>query len=117
MFVIGGVRGESAGLHGILTGWNNYARNSEKQDSDLRQEAHDQLVQQQREETKRVTQELEKVRQNIIRQRKLAALGQLWGRIAHELLYPLGAVRNAVFLLKRKLNTEEEKVQHYLMMA
>lgn len=80
------------------------------------QQAQDQLLEQQRDETMHVTRELEKVRQNLIRQTQLAALGQLSASIAHELRNPLGAIRNVVFLLKRKLSTDNEKIQHYLAM-
>ena len=81
------------------------------------QQAQAQLFQQQKEETTRVTQELDKVRQSLIRQTKLAALGQLSASIAHELRNPLGAIRNAVFLLKRKLQAGDGKIQQYLTMA
>jgi PAS domain S-box-containing protein len=43
---------------------------------------------------------LRKAQADLVRQEKLAVLGQLAGGVAHELRNPLGAIRNAAFLLE-----------------
>jgi len=49
------------------------------------------------------TQELEAARQLTMRGEKLATIGQLSAGMAHDLRNPLGAIRNASYLLKREL--------------
>ena len=50
----------------------------------------------------------------MVSHEKLATIGKVSGMIAHELRNPLGTVRNAVYLLKRKLSAERAKIQDYL---
>ena len=45
------------------------------------------------------TQELKKAQEQLIRREKLAVLGQLAGSVSHELRNPLGAIKNAAYLL------------------
>lgn len=45
------------------------------------------------------TQELQAAQNRLIRQEKLAALGQLAGGVSHELRNPLGAIKNAAYYL------------------
>jgi len=52
------------------------------------------------------TQELEAARERAIRSEKLAIIGQLSGGIAHDLRNPLGAIKNAAYLAKRKFGRE-----------
>ncbi len=65
-------------------------------------------------EVKRKTQELVDAQERIVNNEKLAAMGQLAGIIAHEFRNQLGIMRNAVYYLKMKLSTAEEKVKQYL---
>jgi len=51
-----------------------------------------------------------------VTQAKLATLGQLSGSIAHELRNPLGALRNAIFLLKRRSTYSDNQTKQYLDM-
>ncbi len=52
--------------------------------------------------------ELKETRDQMVRQTKLATIGQLIGSIAHEVRNPLGAIRNAAYLLRRILASENE---------
>ncbi|MBC8280931.1 MAG: GAF domain-containing protein [Chloroflexi bacterium] len=53
------------------------------------------------------TQELEAARERAMRSEKLAIIGQLSGGIAHDLRNPLGAIKNAAYLTKRRFNSTE----------
>jgi signal transduction histidine kinase len=64
------------------------------------------LVEQQRHEKERVEAELAQAREELILTTRLAAIGQVSASIAHDLRNPLGAVRNASYLLKRRLPKE-----------
>jgi len=50
------------------------------------------------------TRELEKAQEQLVRQEKLAVLGQLAGGVGHELRDPLGAIANATYLLRLLLS-------------
>jgi signal transduction histidine kinase len=68
--------------------------------------------------------ELKEARDQMVRQTKLATIGQLKGSIAHEVRNPLGAIHNAAYLLRRLVGRgetnahsgeiESAKVQKYL---
>ncbi len=64
------------------------------------------LLQSEQEEKQRVEAELQKVSDQLVRHTRLATIGQVSASIAHELRGPLGAIRNAVFLMKRKAPPE-----------
>jgi PAS domain S-box-containing protein len=74
----------------------------------------DQLLEQQMREKERVQAELAKVRQELIRQTRLATLGRMSASVAHDLRNPLGAVRNAAYYLSRKVPPTEPKWAEYL---
>lgn len=75
-----------------------------------------QLLAEQEQHTKQVEAELNKAKAALITQAKLATLGQLSGSIAHELRNPLGAMRNATYLLKRRLTNSDDKTKQFLDM-
>lgn len=71
------------------------------------------MLDREREEKELVEKELAKTKQALIRSTRLAAVGQVSATIAHDLRNPLGAVRNAAFIIKRKHKNPSETVQKY----
>jgi PAS domain S-box-containing protein len=60
------------------------------------------------------TRELTKAQERLLRQERLAALGQLAGSIAHELRNPLGVISNATTYLSMIQPDADEKVLEYI---
>jgi PAS domain S-box-containing protein len=60
------------------------------------------------------TQELRAAQEHLIRNEKLAVLGQMAGSVGHELRNPLGVISNAVYFLKLAQPDAPEKVKEYL---
>jgi PAS domain S-box-containing protein len=60
------------------------------------------------------TRELRDAQERLIRQEKLAVLGQLAGGVSHELRNPLGAIKNAAYFLNMVLEEPEPKVKETL---
>ena len=54
------------------------------------------------------------VQEELVRERKLTALGRLAGCVCHELRNPLGVISNAVYYLKMVLPDSEESIREYL---
>jgi signal transduction histidine kinase len=57
---------------------------------------------------------LREAQQQLVRQEKLAVLGELAGSVGHELLNPLGVISNAVYFLKVVQPDADNKVKEYL---
>jgi signal transduction histidine kinase len=55
------------------------------------------------------THALAAAQQELLRKERLAVLGQLTGGLAHQIRNPLGAITNALFLLKRQLGAQPEE--------
>jgi PAS domain S-box-containing protein len=60
------------------------------------------------------TRELREAQEKLVRQERLAVLGQLAGSIGHELRNPLGVISNAVYYLKLAQPEASEKIKEYL---
>jgi signal transduction histidine kinase len=66
------------------------------------------------EELRQKTIQLERAQNDLIRKEKLTVLGQLAGRVAHDLRNPLGVISNAVYYLKAVQGDSNKKVSEYL---
>lgn len=53
--------------------------------------------------------ELKEMQERLLRSEKLAAVGKLASGVGHELRNPLGAIRNALFLMKKNVFTTHEQ--------
>ncbi|MBK5275780.1 MAG: HAMP domain-containing protein [Desulfuromonadales bacterium] len=60
------------------------------------------------------TRELLDAQEELVRNEKLAILGQLSGSVGHELRNPLGVMSNAVYFLKMVLTGADETTKEYL---
>jgi PAS domain S-box-containing protein len=60
------------------------------------------------------TRALEAARDELVKQEKLAVLGQLTATVSHELRNPLGVIRSSNFYLQRKLKERDEKVEKHM---
>jgi signal transduction histidine kinase len=70
-------------------------------------------------ELRTANQEMEALFERLLRQEKLATIGQITGSIAHELRNPLGAVKQSAFFLNRlyqrqQLHASNPKVKEHL---
>lgn len=58
--------------------------------------------------------ELEAAQESLLRQERLATLGELAGSVGHEIRNPLGAISNSVYYLRMSLTAESPKVEQHL---
>lgn len=63
------------------------------------------------------TQELRATQEALLRQERLAALGQLTGSVSHELRNPLGVVRASLFILARRFRGQEPEIDEVIERA
>ena len=62
------------------------------------------------------TRQLREAQQQLVRQEKLATLGQLAGGVGHELRNPLGVINSAVYYLKLVQPDADQKIKKYHLM-
>lgn len=60
------------------------------------------------------TKQLMDAQETLVRNEKLAVLGQVAGSVGHELRNPLGVMNNAVYFLQTVLSDADENVKEYL---
>jgi PAS domain S-box-containing protein len=60
------------------------------------------------------TQELRDAQEKLVRNEKLAVLGQMAGSVGHELRNPLAVISNAVYFLKMVQTDAPDKIKEYL---
>jgi PAS domain S-box-containing protein len=62
------------------------------------------------------THELKEAQEKLLRQERLAVLGQLAGSVSHELRNPLGVISNSIYILSTLLKDADDKAKEYLQM-
>ncbi len=76
--------------------------------------AQEQLLDRQKRETEFAEAKLAELSQQFVHHTRLATIGQMTSSVAHEIRNPLGAVRNAAYLLKRHISSDDQTLQKYL---
>ena len=62
------------------------------------------------------TEALEAAQAELVRQEKLAVMGQMASSVGHELRNPLAVINNALYLLNRKVTDADGQISEYLRM-
>ena len=75
--------------------------------------AQEDLLRQDFQARRQIEFELDRMKDELVRQTRLATIGQVAASIAHELRNPLGVIRNAVFYLRRRVPPDEPKWIEY----
>lgn len=76
-----------------------------------------QLQERQQREKELVEEELARLRNQLVISTRFATLGQVAATIAHELRNPLGAVRNAVYYIRRYLVQDHQELLDFLQIV
>jgi signal transduction histidine kinase len=123
--VVSGVVGEEKAVEMMLAGANDYVMKSnmsrlipairrelaEAQSRREKRQAEEELERYRNHLEELVherTRELQTVQSELLRKERMALLGQLVATVSHEICNPLGVIRNAAFLLNRKLGDSDD---------
>jgi len=78
--------------------------------------AQEELLRQQFQARRQIEFQLDSVKGDLVHQTRLATIGQVAASLAHDLRNPLGAIRNAVYYLARRVPEDEPEWGKYLGM-
>jgi signal transduction histidine kinase len=76
--------------------------------------AQESLLRQDYQARHQIEHELDRIKDELVRQTRLATIGQVAASLAHELRNPLGAIRNAAFYLRRHVPAGDQKWTDHL---
>ena len=76
--------------------------------------AQEALLRQDYQARHQIEHELDRIKDELVRQTRLATIGQVAASLAHELRNPLGAIRNAAFYLRRHVPAGDQKWTDHL---
>ncbi|MCP4695290.1 MAG: PAS domain S-box protein [Gammaproteobacteria bacterium] len=100
--------------HGIVALRTDEERKCAEEALKISQKALKRYSEQLEEMVRQRTQSLRDAQEKLVRQEKLAFLGQLAGGVGHELRNPLGVISNAIYYLKMKHFDANETTREYL---
>jgi signal transduction histidine kinase len=104
-------RGKVVGLVGISR---DITERKKAEDAALAAQQH--ILELQLHQQESIKAELDKARAALVRQTRLAAMGQLSSSIAHELRTPLACISHAAYFLQRKIPQAEHEYHEFLTM-
>ena len=96
----------------LFGGYVQYAVNKRKEDEERLRNYADDLEEARNNLEQKVAQkttELEKAQEALVRQERLAVLGQMAGSVGHELRNPFGVIKNACYFLNMKMDTIQDE--------